>query len=86
MTVAMTVMAGERFPEHLRGGDLARLRGVLKFGGQLSQRLGLRGVSAILRGGRIGLELRGDAGGDVRILSRALLLDLVQLAEETGRR
>jgi len=82
----MTVMCGKRLLQNLRAGNLARLRRALKFRGQLRQRLGLLRIPAFLRGGRIGFELRTDAGGNLRILGRALLLDLVQLAEDAGLR
>ncbi len=84
MAVMMTVMSGQCLLKHLRRGDLPRLRRVLKFRCQLRQRLGLRGVAIVLCRGCIGLELRGHASRDVRVLCRTLLLDLVQLAEETG--
>lgn len=62
MAMMMTVMSGERLLEHLCARDLAGLRRVLKFRGQLGQRLGLRGVPVALRCGRVGFELRCDAG------------------------
>ena len=82
--VVMVMMAADRLGQILDVGELAGLRGVRKIGGKLVE-LGRRCGVAIRLGSLGGaLQIRGDLLGNLLVLGRVRLLQLLERAHQLG--
>jgi len=80
------MMAANSLAQILNIRKLAGLRRALKIGRELAKLAGLRRIAIGLRRIGRGLEVGGDLRGNLLILRRILLLQLLQIAQQLGQR
>jgi hypothetical protein len=82
----MVMAAADRLSQVRYVGQLAALAGVAKIRRELSELGGGRGISVRCRGFRCALQVGGNLLGDLLVLGRVRLLQLLQLAHNLGER